>query len=93
MDHYFLTLINRGGPLCTIQRLKANCDGALSNFAFNFNPHRYVKEEREREAMGRIRSLLGGGRGGDALVAAWQEYEEGATAEAGAYTRSHFRSN
>ena len=42
MDHYFLTLINGGGPLCTIQCLKAKCDEALSNFAFNFNLRRYT---------------------------------------------------
>ena len=29
MDHYLLTLIYGGGPLCTIQRLKAKCDEAL----------------------------------------------------------------
>jgi len=29
MDHYILTFIYRGGPLCTIQRLKATCDEAL----------------------------------------------------------------
>ena len=44
MDHYFLTLINEGAPLCTIQRLKAKCDEALSNFAFNFKLRRYNKE-------------------------------------------------
>jgi len=41
MDHYFLTLINGGGPLCNIQRLKAECDEALSSFAFKFNLRRY----------------------------------------------------
>jgi len=34
MDHYLLTLIYGGGPLCTIPRLKATCDEALRNFAF-----------------------------------------------------------
>jgi len=29
MDHYFLTLIYRGGPQCTMQSLKATCDEAL----------------------------------------------------------------
>jgi hypothetical protein len=29
MDHDSLTLIYGGGPLCTIQRLKATCDDAL----------------------------------------------------------------
>jgi len=29
MDHYFLTLIYLGGPLCTMQCLKATCDEAL----------------------------------------------------------------
>jgi len=42
MDHYFLTLINGGGALCTIQRLKATCDEALSNLALNFNLRRYI---------------------------------------------------
>jgi hypothetical protein len=28
-DHCFLTLTYGGGPLCTIQRLKATCDEAL----------------------------------------------------------------
>jgi hypothetical protein len=41
MDHYFLTLINGGGPLCTIQRLKAKCDKSLTNFAVSFNLRRY----------------------------------------------------
>jgi hypothetical protein len=41
MDHDFLTLINGGGPLCTLQRLKANCDEPLSSFAFSFNLRRY----------------------------------------------------
>ena len=43
MDHYSLTLINGGGPLCTIQRLKAKCDESLSNLAFKFNLRRYTK--------------------------------------------------
>ena len=42
MDHYFLTLINGGGPLCTVHRLTAQCDEALSNFAFNVNLRRYT---------------------------------------------------
>jgi len=29
MDHYSLTLMYGGGPLCTIQRLKATRDEAL----------------------------------------------------------------
>ena len=29
VGHYFLTLINGGGSLCTVQRLKATCDKAL----------------------------------------------------------------
>jgi hypothetical protein len=44
MHHYFLTLINWGAPLRTIQRLKAKWDEALSNFAFNFNLRRYTKD-------------------------------------------------
>ena len=43
MDHYFLTLIYGGGPLCTIQRLKATCDEPLSTFAFKCNLRRYIK--------------------------------------------------
>jgi hypothetical protein len=46
MDLYFLTLINGEGPLCTIQRLKARYDEALSNVAFNFHLRRYTKAER-----------------------------------------------
>jgi len=42
MDHYFLTLINGGGPLCAIQRLKPKCCESLSNFAFNFILRRYT---------------------------------------------------
>ena len=42
MDYYFHRLINEGGSLCIIQRLKAKCDEALSNFAFNFNLRRYT---------------------------------------------------
>jgi hypothetical protein len=48
MDHYFLTLINGGDPLCTIQRLKAKCDEALSTFAFKFNSRRYIKDPATR---------------------------------------------
>jgi hypothetical protein len=43
MDHYFLTLINVGCPLCTIQRLKLNFDKLLSSLAFKFNLRRYIK--------------------------------------------------
>jgi hypothetical protein len=42
MDHYFLTVICLGGPLCTIQRLTATCDAALCNFAFKFNSRHYT---------------------------------------------------
>jgi hypothetical protein len=42
MDHYFITLINGGSPLRTIQRLKAKCDETLSDFAFNFNLRCYT---------------------------------------------------
>jgi hypothetical protein len=42
MEHCFITLRNGGGPLCTIQRLKAKCDEALLNFAFSFKLRRYV---------------------------------------------------
>jgi hypothetical protein len=49
MDHYFLTLIYAGGPLCTIQRLKAKCDKLLSNCAFNFNSRRYTVVAHPRQ--------------------------------------------
>ena len=42
MHYCFLTLINRGGPLCTTQRLKLEYDKLLSSFAFNFNLRRYA---------------------------------------------------
>jgi hypothetical protein len=42
MDHHFLTLINGGGPLCTIQRLKAKYHEPLSNFAFKVDMRRYT---------------------------------------------------
>jgi len=41
MHNLFLTLRNGGGPLCAVQRLKAKCDEALSDFAFKFNLCRY----------------------------------------------------
>ena len=43
MHHHSLTLINGGGPLCTIQRSKAKCDEALSNFDVSFNLRRYTQ--------------------------------------------------
>ena len=43
MHHYFLTLMNEGGPLCTIQRLKLVCNKLLLSFAFNFDLRRYIK--------------------------------------------------
>jgi len=43
MHHYFLPLINGGGPLCTIQRLKPICDKLPSSCAFNFNLRCYIK--------------------------------------------------
>ena len=46
MDHYFLTLIIGGGPLCTIQRLKLKFDRLLSNLAFSFNLRRYSLDMR-----------------------------------------------
>jgi hypothetical protein len=45
MDHDFLTLMNWRGPLCTIQRLKAECDEALSDLGFNFSLRRYTKAD------------------------------------------------
>ena len=50
MDHCFLTVINGGGPLCAVQRLKAKCDEALSNFAFNFHLRYYTKEAKKAAA-------------------------------------------
>ena len=43
MDQDFLTLINWGGPLCIIQRLKVTCGVLLSNYAFKFNMRRFTK--------------------------------------------------
>jgi hypothetical protein len=40
MDHDFLTLINRGASLCTIQRLKLKFVQLLSNLAVKFNLRR-----------------------------------------------------
>jgi len=42
MHHHFLTLINGGGPLCTLQRLKPVCDTLLSSVAFKLNLRRYA---------------------------------------------------
>jgi len=39
-----LTLINGGGPLCTIQRLKPIYDTLLSSVAFNFNLRHYIMD-------------------------------------------------
>jgi hypothetical protein len=44
MDHYFLTLIIGGGPLCAFQRLEAKHHEALSNFGYNFKLRRYTTE-------------------------------------------------
>ena len=44
MHHYFLPLINGGGPLCTIQRLKPIYDKLLSSLAFNLNLRRYIED-------------------------------------------------
>jgi len=51
-DHYFLTLINGGAPLCTGQRLKARCDEALSDFGFSFNLGRYAKVRQKQVEFG-----------------------------------------
>jgi len=62
MHHFFLTLINGGGPLCTIQRLKAKCDAALSNFAFNFKLRRYSMAEEHHDELDRNSiNVTGGG--------------------------------
>jgi hypothetical protein len=37
-----MTLVNRGAPLCTIQRSKLKFDELLSNLAFQFNLRRYI---------------------------------------------------
>jgi len=42
MDHDFLSLMNRGAPLCTIQRLKLKFDKVLSNLGFKINLRRYT---------------------------------------------------
>ena len=43
LHHHFLTLVNWGGPLCTIQSLKPIRDTRLSSIAFKFNLRRYMK--------------------------------------------------
>jgi hypothetical protein len=63
MNHYFLTLLIGGGPLCTFQRLKARCDEALSNFAFNFSLRRYIKAADLAALAGAIDSARSGGAG------------------------------
>jgi len=50
MDHYFLTLINGGAPICTSQRLRLKFDKLLSNLAFSFNLRRYTKVEEGNKA-------------------------------------------
>jgi hypothetical protein len=51
MHHNLITLTNGGGPPCTIQRLKAKCDEALSNFALSFNLRRYNTADAGEEAV------------------------------------------
>jgi hypothetical protein len=57
VDNDFLTLIKWEGPLCTVQRLEAKCDEALSYFAFNFKLRRYhrVSADRAKQAGPRSR--------------------------------------
>jgi hypothetical protein len=51
MGQYSLTLINGGAPLCTIQRLKARCEEALSSFALSFNWRRYSAAAKMRDHL------------------------------------------
>jgi len=44
MDHNFLPDVNRGTPLCTIQRLKLKFHNLLSNLVYKFNLRRYTME-------------------------------------------------
>jgi hypothetical protein len=57
MDHYFLTLMNWGGPLCTIQRLKLNVDELLSNVAFDFNLCHYSEDDNGQTAYFRTNNI------------------------------------
>ena len=66
MVHYFLTLINGGGPICTIQRLKAECDEALSTSVFKINLSRYTMDALSRELV-RLRRCEQGARLGRAM--------------------------
>jgi hypothetical protein len=50
MHNYLLTLIDGGGPICTIQRLKPICDTLLSTFAFKFNLRRYNLDRKVEAA-------------------------------------------
>jgi hypothetical protein len=59
MHHYLTTLINGGGPLCAIQRLKPVCNTLLSSVAFNFNLRRYTMEALLADAA--IKSAMGRG--------------------------------
>jgi hypothetical protein len=72
MFHYFLPLINGGGPLCIVQRLKVKCYGALSNFAFTFDLRRYTKaaERATRDAVSA--AAMEAAAGTVAATNAWQ---------------------
>jgi hypothetical protein len=60
MDHHFLTLEIRGGPLWTIQPLKATWYEALSNLCFKFNLRRYTAE-RVSYSTCSVHALVGSG--------------------------------
>jgi hypothetical protein len=80
MDHFFLILINGGGPLCTIPRLKPIRDRLISNFAFNCKLRRYSKGLR----AGLLRTFMSDPLSDPAFY--------NTCTKAGAYTRPHLSS-
>jgi hypothetical protein len=54
MDHYFLTFINGGGPLCTNQRLEVEFDRLPSNLAFKFKLRCYIKDRLPVDLISRL---------------------------------------
>jgi hypothetical protein len=60
MHNYLLTLIDGGGPICTIQRLKPICDTLLSTFAFKFNLRRYNLDRKVEAARAALEQQKAG---------------------------------
>ena len=66
------------------QRLKLNCFEPLSTFAFKFNLRRYTKAKQDKvHEIKRLNANI------TTIRSELNKYEE--QLEAGAYTRSHFR--